>query len=157
MPAGYFVQLGDFAGGLAYLKWFDKNFPNDRGFPEFLFESAIIFFKSGRTQEAANRALRTFYSNPYWIDRFFSRSLTPLDIRHSSNLTTVEYTAALTYSNMQPDLSDFAAWLRVLTVSEDFICCCTRYIDIYRRLKTETDKEARRLLVQEAFQLEQGG
>jgi hypothetical protein len=52
LPAGYFVRLGDYAGGLAYLKWFHRNFPDDGGFPEFVFESAILFFKNGRRKEA---------------------------------------------------------------------------------------------------------
>ncbi len=157
LPVTYFVQLGDYAGGLTCLKWFDKNFPDDGGFPEFLFESAILFFKSGRRKEAANWAFRTFCSNPYWIDKFFGRLLTPLDIWHSSNITTLEYTESLAYSSTQPDLTDFAGWLRQITASEDFTRRSTRYIDIHNRLKTEMDKEIRRLLVQEAFQLEHGG
>jgi hypothetical protein len=157
LPTGYFVQLGDYAGGLAWLKWFDKNFPDDGGFPEFLFESAIILFKTGRQKEAAKAAFRTFCSNPYWIDRFLRRPLSPLDIWHSSNLITIEYTESLAYSSLQPELSDFSEWLRDLTNTDDFTGRCNRYIDIYRRLKTETDKERRRSLVQEAFQLEQSG
>ncbi len=157
LPLRYFVQLGDYAGGVTYLKWFDKNFPDDGGFPEFLFESAILFFKAGRTKEAANRAFRTFCSNPYWIDKFFGRPLNPLDIWHSSNLTQAEYTPALAYSSTQPDLVDFAEWLRELISSEEFTRRSSRYIDIYQRLKTEKDQETRRLLVQEAFQMKLGG
>lgn len=157
LPVTYFVQLGDYAGGLTCLKWFDKNFPDDGGFPEFLFESAIIFFKTGRRKEAGNRAFRTFCSNPYWIDRFFGCPLVPLEIWHSSNITTLEYTESLDYSSTQPDITDFAEWLRDLVASEDFTSRCEKYIDIYRRLKRETDKEIRHLLVQEASQLEQSG
>jgi hypothetical protein len=39
-------------------------------------------------------------------------------------------------------------------LTEDFTSRSSRYIAIYCRLKTETDKEIRRMLVQEAFQLE---
>jgi hypothetical protein len=153
LPVGYFVQMGDYAGGLAYLKWFDKNFPDDGGFPEFLFESSILLFKSGRRKEAGKKAFQTYCSNPYWIDRFFGRPLTPLDIWHPSNLTTVEYTQALAYSVKQPELADFSEWLKGLLVTEDFTRRCAKYVDIFRQLKTETDKERRRLLVQEASQL----
>jgi len=157
LPTAYFVRLGAYSGGLAYLKWFHKNFPDDGGFPEFLFESAILFFKTGRRKEAGNNAFRTFCSNPYWLDRFFGRPLIPLDIWHPSNTGTAEYTESLAYSSKQPDLSDFSEWLRDLVASEDFARRCNKYIDIFCRLKTETDKEMRRLLVQEAFQLEQSG
>lgn len=155
LPAGYFVRLGDYAGGLAYLKWFYRNFPDDGGFPEFLFESAIILFKTRRKKEAEKAVFQTFCSNPYWIDRFLGHSLKPLDIWHASNLTTVEYTEALTYSSKDPDLSDFSMWLREAILTEDFTRRSNRYIAIYYRLKTETDKETRRLLVHEAYELEQ--
>jgi len=157
LPTGYFVQLGDYKGGLTYLKWFYKNFPDDGGFPEFLFDSAILLFKTGRLTEAASAAFQTFCANPYWIDRFLGGSLVPLDIWHSSNLMQVEYTQALTYTSDQRDLLDFSDWLKKLITTEDFARRSSRYVEIYRRLKTETDKESRRRLVQEAFQLERGG
>ncbi len=157
LPTGYFVQLGDYQGGLAYLNWFYKNFPDDGGFPEFLFESAILLFKTGRLNEAMSAAFQTFCSNPYWIERFLGRAPVPLDIWHSSNLTQIEYTQALTYTSDQPDLIDFADWLRELIATEDFIRRSSRYVEIYRQLKTETDKESRRRLVKEAYQLQGEG
>ncbi len=155
LPTRYFIELGDFAGGVAYLNWFNRNFPDDCGFPEFLFESAIVLFKTGRPKEAASAAFRTFCSNPYWIDRFLGRPLTPLDMWHSSNLTQLEYTQALTYSSDQPDLVDFSAWLRELVSTDNFSRRSNRYIEIYRELKTEPDFERRSRLVEEASQLEQ--
>ena len=157
LPTSYFVKLVDYAGGVAYLKWFDKNFPDDGGFPEFLFESAILFFKTGRLKEAGNKAFRTFCSNPYWIDRFFGRPLIPLDMWHSSNLTRMEYTGALLYSSLQADLGDFTEWLSDLILTDDFRRHCNRWIEIYHELKTETDQARRHLLVQEASRLELGG
>lgn len=155
LPTQYFVQLSDYKGGLSYLKWFYKSFPDDGGFPEFLFESAILLFKDGRLKEAASAAFRTFCSNPYWIDRFLGRPMVQLDIWHSSNLMEVEYTKALAYTSDQPELVDFGGWLRELITTEDFARRSSRYVEIYRQLKSETDKESRRQLVEEAFQLEQ--
>jgi hypothetical protein len=154
LPAGYFVRRGDYAGGLAYLRWFNKTFPDDSGVPEFLFESAILLFKTGRRQEAGNAVFRTFCSNPYWIDRFLGRPLTPLNIWHSSNLTKMDYTEALAFFSNYPDLADFSAWLQQWISTEDFTRHSNRYLTIYGQLRTESDRELRRLLVQEAFQLE---
>ena len=156
LPTKYFIQLADYSGGLTYLKWFDKHFPDDSGFPEFLFEWTIILFKCDKTKEAEQKAFQTFCSNPYWFDKYFSRPVTLLDIWHSSNLTRPEYTEALDYSSEQSDLADFTAWLDSLISSVDFINRSNKYIDIYRRLKTETDKEMRHYLVRQAFQLKQG-
>lgn len=156
LPTKYFIQLGDFSGGLSYLKWFDKNFPDDCGFPEFLFDWTIILFKTGKTKEAEQKAFQTFCANPYWFDKFFCRPITPLDIWHSSNLTRPEYTAVLEYSNTQLNLIDFSEWLAKFILTADFIHRSNKYVDIFKRLKTESDKEMRHYLVKQAFQLEQG-
>jgi len=154
LPTSYFIQLGDYKGGVTYLKWFYKNFPDDGGFPEFLFELTILLFKDGKLREAASAAFQTFCSNPYWIGRFLGRPVVRLDIWHSSNLMQVEYTEALTYTRDQPGLADFGDWLQELTTTEDFARRSSRYVEIYRQLKSETDKESRRRLVEETFQLE---
>ncbi len=156
LPTKYFIQLADFSGGLTYSKWFDKNFPDDAGFPEFLFERTIILFKTGNLKEAEQTAFKTFCSNPYWFDKFFGRPITPLDMWHCSNLARPEYTDALEYSSTQADLLDFSEWLDKLISTDDFTSRSNKYVDIYRKLKTETDKEMRQYLVRHAFQLEQG-
>jgi len=155
LPTKYFIQLSNFSGGLSYLKWFDKNFPGDSGFPEFLFDWTIILFKTGKIKEAEQKAFQTFCANPYWFDKFFGRPITPLDMWHSSNLTKPEYTEVLEYSSTRPELAGFSEWLDKLISTADFINRSNKYIDIYKRLKTETDKEMRHYLVRQAFQLEQ--
>lgn len=147
LPTGYFVLLGDYKGGLTYLNWFYKNFPDDGGFPEFHFDSAILLFKSGRLKEAASAALQTYCSNPYWIDRFLGGPMVRLDIWHSSNIMQVEYMQALAYTSDQADLVDFGDWLRQLITTEDFTRRTSRNVEIDRQLKTETDKESRHRLV----------
>lgn len=156
LPTKYFIQLSDYSGGLAYLKWFYKNFPDDSGFPEFLFEQAIIFFKSGKTKEAEQKAFQTFCANPYWFDKYFGRPIIPLDIWNSSNLKTPAYTEALEYSSGQAFLADFSEWLYKFILTDDFTNRRSKYIDIYKRLKTESDKEIRYYLIKQAYQLEEG-
>ncbi len=34
----YYIKIQDYNGGLNYTRWFQRNFPDDIGFPEFLFE-----------------------------------------------------------------------------------------------------------------------
>lgn len=157
LPTKYFVQLGDYSGGLTYLKWFDKNFPDDGGFPEFLFEWTILLFKANKTKEAEQKAFQTFCSNPYWFDKFFGRPITPVDMWHSSNLTMPSYTEYLDYSSGQEELMDFSEWLDKLISTDSFKERTSKYIDIYKRLKTEDDKETRSYLVRQAYQLEQSG
>ena len=37
-----YIKIQDYKGGLRYLNWFHKTFPDDGGFPVFLFEWTFI-------------------------------------------------------------------------------------------------------------------
>ena len=70
-PTRYYLQLGDYKGGLAYTRWFAKAFPSDVGFPDFLFEWTILLFKGGKLAEAQVKAWQTFCSNTYVFGYIF--------------------------------------------------------------------------------------
>lgn len=156
LPTRYYMQLSDYRSGLTYLRWFGKNFPDDGGFPDFLFEWTVILFKSGRLKEAAQKAFETFCGNTYLFDRFFGRPVVPVDKWEGSNLATPSFTEHFPYSSGQAELSDFSSWLENLTLSEDFADRSSRYMEIYKRLKTENDREARFELLMQARQLGKG-
>ena len=155
LPTKFFVQLQDYNGGLTYLRWFSKNFPDDGGFPDFLFEWTILLFKCGKTKEAEKKAFETFCANTYLLDKFFGRPITPVDKWEGSNLQAPGFTEYFHYSSRQLELSDFAEWLEHLISTDDFKSRCNQYIDIQKRLKTETDRETRHYLIMQARQLEE--
>lgn len=156
LPTKYYLQLGDYRGGLTYLRWFGRNFPDDGGFPDFLFERTVILFKSGKLKEAAQKAIETFCANTYLFDRFLGRPVVPIDKWEGSNLATPSFTEYFPYSCGQAELADFSVWLENVTLSEDFIYRSSRYIEVYKRLKTESDREARFELLMQARQLAKG-
>jgi hypothetical protein len=155
LPTEYYIRLGDWADGLKYLKWFHKNFPDDSGFPDFLFEWTIIAFKSGDLKQAEKKVFSVFRSNTYFIDKFFGRPIVPLDKYENSNIDIPEFADNLSYSYDQPTLADFADWLDKFTRTEKFVTTSQKFIEIYRRLKTETDSETRQYLIRQARQLEE--
>lgn len=157
MPTKYFIKLSDFKGGQTYLKWFDKTFPDDCGFPDFLFEWTVILFKCGKTKEAEKKAFETFCSNTYLFDKFFSRPITQIDKREGSNLEGPDFTQYFDYLSEDPTLADFSEWLKNLIASEAFKNRSDKYVDIYKRLKHETDSEKRHYLNMQARQIEEIG
>ncbi|RZJ89728.1 MAG: hypothetical protein EOO60_09705, partial [Hymenobacter sp.] len=68
LPTRYYVQLADFAGGLTYTRWFAKNFPDDAGFPDFLFEWTFILFERGKLPQAEQQAFATFCADRQLFD-----------------------------------------------------------------------------------------
>ena len=155
MPTELYIQLGDWAEGAKYLRWFHKNFPDNSGFPDFLFEWTIIAFKSGDIKKAEKIVFSVFCSNTYFNDKFFGRPIVPLEKFENSNIDIPEFVDNLSYSCEQSSLADFADWLDNFTRSENFGEASQKFIEIYRRLKIEKDLLTRHYLTRQAQQLEE--
>lgn len=154
LPLRFYIQIEDYGGGLRYLNWFNKNFPDDAGFPGFLFEWTIILFKSGRLEEAKKKAFETFCRNTYLFDKFFGRQIRPIEKWEGSNLEIADFAIEhFDYSDAQENLADFSKWLNLFTSSEKFIDLSNKYIEIHIRLKSEHDFETRHFLIQQTDQL----
>ena len=154
-PPQLYIELNDFTGGLRYFNWFNKNFPDDSGYPDFLFEWTIILFKTGKLKDAEKKAFETFRSNAYLFDIFFGRQVTKIEIWEGSNLQTQEFAHnQFCYNSKQDNLANFSEWLDKFIATEKFILLRNKYLDIQQRLKTERDTETRHYLIQQERQLE---
>jgi hypothetical protein len=154
IPPKLYIELNDFTGGLRYFNWFNKNFPDDSGYPEFLFEWAIILFKTKRLKEAEKKAFETFRCNTYLFDTFFGRQVLKVTKWEGSNLETQDFADNhFCYSSKQDNLADFSAWLDKFIATEKFILLSNKYLDIQKRLATEKDTETRHYLIQQDRQL----
>ena len=156
LPPKLYVQLGDYAGGLRYMRWFDKNFGDDIGYPDFLFEWTILLFKNGRLQEAGQKAVQAYCCNTYLFDKFFGRPIVPLDKWEGSNLEMPYLAELLPYSSQQSALADFAHWLRQFEHTEKFATFSDHFISIAQQLKVADGYETRRALLDERRALEIG-
>ena len=154
---GLYIQLEDWSGGLRYLNWFKKNFPDDAGFPDFLFQWTLILFKKGKLKEAEKKAFETFTQNTYLFDKFFGRKVIPIDKWEGSNLGSAGFAIEhFHYSAEKEEFMDFAAWLDGFTQAEKFIRLSTAYIEIHKKLMHEIDPDKRRNLIDQAGQLKDG-
>ena len=111
LPPELFVKLRDYKGGLRYLRWFHRTFPDDIGYPIFLFEWTLILFKTGNFKEAENKALQTLSANNYLFDKFLGNELVMIKKREYSNWDTAELAEYLQYSKSDPEFEDFGEWL----------------------------------------------
>lgn len=154
-PPRLYIQLGDYTGGLRYFNWFNKNFPDDAGYPDFLFEWALILFKTHRHNEAKKKVLEAFTRNTYIFDKFFGRPIVPIEKWEGSNLETSEFVINyFQYSDKQENLLEFAEWLDELIYSERLKHFCDEYIEIYKSLKHEHEYKKRVSLIDKANKLE---
>jgi len=120
LPPQYYLKIPDYKGGLTYFRWFNKNFPDDGGGSEFLFEWTIILFKNGKLKDAESKAILSYFSNEYLFDKFFERPIIPLKHHKDSDFYKIGFAEYLTYSHNQSELHDFATWLADFEKSERF-------------------------------------
>lgn len=154
-PTRYYVQLGDFAGGLTYVRWFTKCFPDDAGFADFLLEWTIILFQRGKLREAAQKAIETYYADTHLIDRFLEKPRTPLEPWEQVPLAADTYASYFEALGRQTTLRGFAEWLAAFTATEEFQLSARRFVDLNRQLHGENDLEKRRYLVRQLYPVTQ--
>jgi hypothetical protein len=152
-PLNLYLKIGDYKGGLTYLRWFNKNFPYDIGMPDFLFEWTIILFKLKKFKEAESKAIETYFANSYLFDKFFERPIFPIEKYENSNLEIPEFAEYLNYSKNQIELNDFAEWLADFEKLEKFKEIKSKFHEIGKKLKNENDTETRRYLLKQLYQL----
>jgi hypothetical protein len=153
LPPELYLKISDYSGALRYYNWFDKNFPDDCGFPIFLFEWTITLFKTKRIKQAEKKAMETFYSNTYLIDKFLNKEFLDFDKSENSNWEYSSLAEQLIYSKDQNELIDFADWLENFIKTEKFYAFANKFIGIESVLKTEPIGEKRTKLVKEKYKM----
>lgn len=153
LPPALYIKIADYKGGLTYFRWFARNFPDDVGFPDFLFEWTYILFQNGKLKDSQSMAKRTYFSNTHWIPEFLGL---PPDQRPKEEWSSTEQAGFLQYQNYSRDDAqwrDFADWLEGFYAEDTFIEIRERYIQLQKQLLDNQDSERRLELLQEVRDL----
>jgi tetratricopeptide (TPR) repeat protein len=148
LPPELYIKLKDYKGALRYFRWFDKSFPDDIGYPTFLFEWALVLFKTGKISEARKKALQTFFSNTYLFDHFLEKEFLLFDKYEGSDWEQAEAAKIMIYKIGQKDFADFEDWLNQFLTSAEFYQVANEFITIRVKLQTEHDVEKRTELIE---------
>ena len=151
LPPQHYLKLQDYSGALKYFNWFHKNFPDDSGYPDFLFEWTITLFYCGKLADAEKKAFGTYFGNPYYFDKYFNKPITRLDKWHGSNWEHPEMTEGFAYSSSQTQFSEFSHWLEQFINSDNFKQTVKVYNEIERQLKNEPTGPKRTELVRRLY------
>ena len=151
-----YIQIKDYKGGLRYLNWFDKNFPDDSGYPIFLFEWAFILFKREKLLDAEQKLHSTFFSNTYLLDKFLGKEFLELDKNESSSWEFVSLTDNFPYKKDNLEFIKFAKWVSEILQTRIFLDKANKFIEIEQQLKTEPVGPMRSELVDTLSKLKYG-
>ncbi len=143
-----YIKIKDYSSGLKFLKWYDKNFPDDTGYPLFLFEATFILFKNNKLSEAEEKAHRTFFSNTYLFDKFLEREMLQINKNENSNWESKSLLESFHYRRTEAEFSDFAIWLESILRSSTFLDKVNEFMEINQKLKTEPIGPSRSKLVE---------
>jgi len=153
LPPELYLKLNDYSGALRYFNWFKKNFPDDIGFPIFLFEWTITLFKTQQIKEAEKKALQTFSSNIYLLDKFLEKESLEINKLENSNWASADLVQNLQYSKDKKELTEFADWLGIFVTNEKFCKFANKFIELKVKLKMEPVGQKRTALVFELINL----
>lgn len=153
---GLYIKISDYKGGLRYLNWFNKNFPDDSGYPIFLFEYAFILFKCNKLIDAERKVFSTFFSNTYLFDIFFEKEPLQLNTYEGSNWKFESLAGKLPYSHKEEQFVDFANWVKSILSSRKFLDAANEFIEIKQKLKNEPVGKKRSKLVNRLSKIEYG-
>ena len=143
-----YIKIKDYKGGLRYLRWFDKNFPDDIGYPIFLFENTFILFKRDKVKEAEKKACKTFFSNTYLFDIFLEKEPLYFDKSENHAWEFEELAKHLPYKKDDLEFVEFAAWIQNVLNSREFLDQANEFIQIEQQLKNEPVGKKRTQLVE---------
>nr|WP_319570414.1 hypothetical protein [uncultured Draconibacterium sp.] len=138
IPFELYLKIQDFGGGLTYLRWFIKTFPDDIAMPEIMIISSLIYFKTGKTKDAEKKGLQAYFSDSYVFDVFMDR---PIKKDNNSNFDLNAIKDYFTDLKSQNDLSDFQNWLTDFEKTETFENYKLKYQELQAKLDKETDDE----------------
>lgn len=151
-----FIKIQDYKGGLRYLNWFDKNFPEDSGYPVFLFEWTFILFKCSKLKQAEEKAHQTFFSNTYLFDKFLGKEQLELDKSENSSWELASIAEYFNYTYKEIEFKEFARWIETVLSSRTFLDKANEFIKIKQQLKHEPVGKKRSELIEKSSKIKYG-
>jgi len=149
----YFV-LGDMRRAAQYFDWYATEF-DDVGEPIQKLCWALCLHRLGR-EEARYRLADLMLTNLYLIPHVLGRKVEQLDIWHASSDAEPGYAEYLPDEVQQKITESEITWVAEQYDSTEFVHVRERHIDIYRRLPTVKEIDARRVLLDDADALIDG-
>ena len=150
---GLYLKLGDYKLAKKYYDWFDKEFPDDIGFPEFNFGRIRTFYEFKNYKEGLSKLIDIETNNTYLIDVVLEKSIQHVDKWEWSNMATLEYAHKIKNDCQKHLTTEFKDWLERTTLSSKYQEYKQRIIESQIHLKTENSTEKRKELLDRTEEL----
>jgi hypothetical protein len=148
-----YMLMGDIEGAIKTYEWFGEKFSDDGGEPFHSLCWALALFRTGAKNKASKKLVELMLSNLYIIPHLLGIEQRELNIWHATNLAMKEYVEYIPSELIELWDDQALDWARKEYQSTEIQKIRKRYIEIYRKLKTERPGPKRSQLVEEAYGL----
>ncbi len=148
----YFL-LGDNRRSSEYMRWFEKEFPDDSGEPFALLCWALILHRMGKDGDFI--LARTMLSNIYLIPHLLGEEM-PEEVPHSSNWAQPDFLEYMPERVLEAITEDDLIWIRESYHSDRFQTVLNRHFEIEKELEDTPRGDRRSALVHELYSLLDG-
>jgi hypothetical protein len=152
--APHYMLLDDNEGALAAFAWFDTEFDDDVGKPDFWLCYSLALCRAGNEIGAAKKLRQAMFSNLYLVPRLLGSPIAELDIWHGSSDAEPSYVEHVLDAYLQLWTAAELEWAAGLYESPGFRSARERFIEIRRALVTTSPGPERSRLVEEMHKLE---
>ena len=151
-----YMLLGDNARAMKSFEWFEETFPDDVGEPGQYLCWTLFLYRNGNLEAARRKLVQTMLLNLYLIPRLLGIHQEEIDMWHGSNWKTREYLDYVPPAFFSLWDEEALKWAWEVYESPEWNAIRSRWVEIYRQLKTEPIGDTRCRLVNEAMRLEGG-
>jgi hypothetical protein len=144
-----YILIKDFKGGLAYMNWFQKNFPDDSCYPYFFLQWAIILFHCKNTDLFQQKICNALFDDTKLFQKW-------IDAPPLQNGETHNYDALM--ERFEPLKADefylpFVFWVKKFIQSNTFIEKVNEVVALEQALITSKQGESLREILNKLFKL----
>jgi hypothetical protein len=149
-----YIQIQDFKGSLRYYKWFNKEFSDDIGFPEFNLYWSLTCYENKDLTEALRKLYKTSFTNTYLVDLICKRNPTNINKSELISFESLEYAKQILSDCEKLITPAFKEWLKSTTRKTDFKKNMNRFISLQKLIKDESPGHLRSSLLNESREFE---
>lgn len=152
--AELYLKMADYNGAATYFRWFEKNFPDDIGYPLFLLTWAVTLFETGKLKEVKIKTLQTSFLNTYLFDIILGNESQPIDKSELIGFESLSYAKEIKKDCDKVLSQNYLNWLAEFVQTEIYLASMNKFIALRKLLQDESDISERRKLIDEENKLE---
>ena len=140
-----YIKIKDYKNAKKYFHWFEKEFSDDVGFPEFHLAWAVTMFENNDIETTIKKVYAAAFANAQIIEQIPKENLSQIiksETFDKDFKESVEFCANI----VTPQFMD---WIRKFTETEEYKTNVKKYISINKLIEDEPVGKTRSMMIDE--------